>query len=158
MWIGTERGLIRFDGQAFSRVEDSGPHPLALDHILGLDLEKRGVSWVRALDPSLIRYAGGKFAAARLNPDHDPLVTVIAPGRDGSTFFASKLDGLFKSKDGSFQSLIARGLLPYSPATSIAETPARDIWLGTADSGLRPALWRIWKLRSLPVVRSTLTA
>src|SRR5216684_3551360 len=112
LWIGTERGLIRFDGQAFKRLEDLGQDRFALDHILGLVSEQSGASWVRSLDPSLLRYENGKFAAARLSSGHDPLVTVMAPGRDGSTLFASKMDGLFKSKDGSFRSLIARELLP----------------------------------------------
>ena len=50
--------------------------------------------------------------------------------------FASKMDGLFKSSGTSFQSLVPRKQLPSSPGTSIAETPAHDIWLGTADAGL----------------------
>ena len=156
LWIGTERGLIRFDGETFGRVEDFGPGRLALDHVLGVRLEKNGVSWIRSLSPSLIRYERGKFAAARVYAEHDSLVTAMASARDGSMLFASKMDGLFKSNSSSFQSLVKRELLPYSPATAIAETPDRDIWVGTADAGLvRVRGKTVVPLRELPSQRVT---
>jgi signal transduction histidine kinase len=136
LWIGTDEGLIRFDGQTFKQFRYSSQNESSPDHVLGLVADPDGKLWVRLLQPSLLRYGDGTFTAARLYPKHDPLVTAIGMGRNGSVLFASVSDGLFTSEGGSLRSLINKRLLPSSSATAIAETRPQDIWVGTSDSGL----------------------
>jgi signal transduction histidine kinase/ligand-binding sensor domain-containing protein len=133
LWVGTESGLIRFDGRAFQR-QDSGD--LGLDSILGLAPDARGGLWVRSLDPSLLRYQDAKFVASSLVPNHDPRLTAIATGRDGAALVVGKWDGFAALKNGSFRITVPRAALPPSPVTSIAEAPSGDVWLGTVDAGL----------------------
>jgi signal transduction histidine kinase/ligand-binding sensor domain-containing protein len=134
LWIGTEAGIVRFDGAVFTQVDT--PDRFRLDHILALSADASGAVWVRSLDPSLLRYENRQFAAPRPTSSHDPLVTAMAPGRNGATIFASKSDGLFTWSGSGFQSILGGDELPSSPVTAIAQAPSGDFWLGTVDSGV----------------------
>src|SRR5262249_10465505 len=76
----------------------------------------------------------GKFVPLRPKARHDPQLTAMAPSRNGPAVFAT-LDGLLAWEAGKFQPMIATGVLPRSPVTSVAQTPSRDVWLGTGDAG-----------------------
>lgn len=136
LWIGTDQGLIRFDGETFKQFKYSSQDELSPDHVLGLVADADGRLLVRLLQPSLLRYYDGRFKPVRLYPKHDPLVTAMGMGRNGAVLFASVSDGLFTSEGGLLRSVINKRLLPSSSATAIAETRPQDIWVGTSDSGL----------------------
>jgi signal transduction histidine kinase/ligand-binding sensor domain-containing protein len=136
LWIGTERGLLRFDGQTFEFLRDPNSSPLASEHILSLTSDRNGDLWIRLAYPSLLRYQGGAFSQMQPNPRHAPQVTAMARGPQGSVLFASQLDGIFAWTGTQFQEIIDRASLAATSITSIAQTGNGEIWLGTSDSGL----------------------
>ena len=137
LWIGTEKGLVRFDGLSFYTLPSTGKTGISLEHVLGLASDPDGGLWLRLPDPTIVRYRDGAFAAQRPNPNHDPLVSVMVPGRvPSSLFFASRLDGLFAWKHDHFESVLTKTSIPGRSIVSIAEAANGDIWLGTIDAGL----------------------
>jgi signal transduction histidine kinase/ligand-binding sensor domain-containing protein len=136
LWIGTEEGLLRFDGKTFTILKDPSPNPLALDRVLGLKSDSQGGLWIRLPGPSIVRFRDGAFTAVRLNKLHDPQVTATAQGLGRSILLASQLDGLLSWTGTRLEQLIARTSLPVSPITSITRSENNDIWLGTTDVGL----------------------
>jgi signal transduction histidine kinase/ligand-binding sensor domain-containing protein len=137
LWIGTDRGLVRFDGFNF-RVMDS-PSFTELSHVLGLLTDYEGSLWVRLRRPTLLRYRGGIFgdpmpAAGR------PQVTSTAMTRsiDGSPIVWI-LDGEPRAvalRGGKFETLAAPSDFSRSPVLTLAQTTNGDLWIGTRDAGL----------------------
>ncbi|MBB5057583.1 ligand-binding sensor domain-containing protein [Granulicella aggregans] len=60
LWLATEGGLVRFDGQEFRTYDRSNTPELPGDSIEGLSVDGRGVLWVSCAG-GLVRLEGGKF-------------------------------------------------------------------------------------------------
>ena len=113
LWIGTDRGLIRFDGFNFRPVSLASIAAAANVPILQLLTDAGGRLWVRPQGADLVRQKDGKFESVRYGPvaitalskdNHDGvLVSDIAQGtfrftarprsETGTRFTASHLAG-----------------------------------------------------------------
>ena len=56
LWIGAEKGLVRFDGTAFTLLPPTVPGQPAVRTVLGLVADADGSLWVRVAGPTLLRY------------------------------------------------------------------------------------------------------
>lgn len=135
LWIGTEAGLVRFDGWSFRLVkDDSGA--FTIGSVLGLTSDDDGCLWVRLQDLSLVRYCQGVF---RRPSPHDEVYTRIeAMGRTsrGQLLAWKAEDGAFRFHGNNFDRLASANDLPPSPVISLAQTSDGDVWMGTRDAGL----------------------
>jgi ligand-binding sensor domain-containing protein len=61
LWIGAEKGLVRFDGLHFRLFKASDSPTLPAGSVLGLAVDGNGDLWVRLQGPKLLRYHDGKF-------------------------------------------------------------------------------------------------
>jgi signal transduction histidine kinase/ligand-binding sensor domain-containing protein len=137
LWIGTEKGLLRFDGITFTQVRDARPDSPPLEHVLGLSTDYGGGLWIRTPETTILHYTNGELTPMRVNPASDPLVTAMAPGPIESILFASRLNGVFAWQKQHFETISSRASLPVtSPVLSILKGPNGDLWLGTRESGL----------------------
>src|SRR6266481_2962315 len=60
LWIGTEAGLVRFDGMSF-RLMQGNSRSSPVTSALGLTPDIDGNLWVRTLGPMMLRYRDGVF-------------------------------------------------------------------------------------------------
>jgi len=166
LWIGTEKGLIRFDGLTFRAFPQATPTTLAIGPVQSLTSDAQGNLWILLQSTKILRYHEGKFELGREVAEFG--ITSLLKRGDGSVLFASLAYGPLIYNSGKFELLgppsqppnsgpggtevttdelssrlsWATGVVPHrfaepnSAALSMAETSDGKLWLGTRDKGL----------------------
>lgn len=132
LWIGSEAGLLRFDGLNFSQIRDPAGS-ITLTSVVALVADKDGSLWIRLRDATLIRYRNGKF---EYPPELSYYITATAKDNFGNLLAGEMQLGAFSYRGGAWHLLADASSLPRSVLLSIAQTKDGDIWMGTHGSGL----------------------
>jgi ligand-binding sensor domain-containing protein/signal transduction histidine kinase len=138
LWIGTDAGLVRFDGVKFELITgDKGAFKLS--GVMGVAPDRDGSLWVQLPRPTLLRYKNGAFenvmpAFGRPNS----IVTTMGRTQRGELLLWV-LDGegsAIVRRGDHFETIAKSAELSRSPVLAIAESSVGDIWIGTRDAGL----------------------
>ena len=132
LWIGTEAGLVRFDGLKF-QILRAVPGIESGEAVLGLMPDRDGTLWIRS-EGILLRYRNGVFdnPAAPLTSR----VTAMSRTKEGDLLFTLMGRGAMVYSHGKFEMIAHANGLPRSPVLAIAQTADGSIWSGTRGSGL----------------------
>ena len=136
LWIGTERGLVRFDGFHFMLIQGPLPDAPPTGPIRGLVSDADGNLWIRPEGPRMLVYHDGKFEDADPRFDLQVLTfTSSAPDNDGGVILSGLGDRTFRYRKGQLETILPAD---QNPGTVISQTATRDgkVWLGTQDNGL----------------------
>lgn len=137
LWIGTEKGLIRFDGLNFNLIQHTNTQSPYAGPVLGLMADAEGNLWIRLRSPSILRYRDGKFENVLPDLEYEERgVTAMCRGTNGEALFSALINGTLRYSGGRFVTLTPRVNLPNFLVISMAETPDGSIWMGTRDAGL----------------------
>ncbi len=136
LWIGTDRGLVRFDGYTFELI-----HPLllglpAVSSVHGLALDGEGVLWIQFEGPHLALYQDGQFmdaSSSRKIPD--VIYSAMALDHGGNVLLSGFGEDMLRSRKGAVDSITENQNMP-GTVISLAESRDGRIWVGTRDSGL----------------------
>jgi PAS domain S-box-containing protein len=129
LWIGTDRGLIRFDGFNFRPIYLPSTPAVSNVPILQLLTDAGGKLWVRPQGADLIRQKDGKFESVRYGPD---AITALSKSNHDGILISDIEQGTFR-----FMADHVQKLGPSSPPViSMAETADGKVWLGTLGDGL----------------------
>ena len=165
LWIGTQKGLFRFDGANFEAFHQASPNAFSIGPVQQLVADAYGNLWILLQNTKLLRYSQGKFELGRDEAEFG--ITAIGRRSDGTILFASLAYGILTFRDGKFYALDrsstpataagstaqgvdnlssrlswATGVTPHrfaepnSAVFSLAETDDGKLWLGTQDKGL----------------------
>ena len=135
LWIGAEKGLVRFDGKNFQLFNHANSSVFPSSPVLGLAADGDGNLWIRLQSPALLRYRDGVFQD--WIPDMKPENGVTAMGRGVHNDILLARDGHpSRIKGGRFEPIpIGKGdgrrLI-----ISVADTADGTVWIGTRDTGL----------------------
>jgi PAS domain S-box-containing protein len=129
LWIGTDRGLIRFDGFNFRPVSFASAATASDVPILQVLTDAGGKLWIRPQGGYLVRQKDGKFESVSFGQG---TITSISKENHDGVLVSDIEHGTFRYlADG------AQKLGPTSPPViSMAETAEGKIWIGTLGDGL----------------------
>jgi ligand-binding sensor domain-containing protein/signal transduction histidine kinase len=131
LWMGTQAGLVRFDGFNFKLVRDAP----ALQHgerVLGLLEDREGSLWI-GLERGLLRYRNGVFD----RPD-SPVrsrITGMCHASRGDLLI-SAVDGVVARRQDKFEMVAEAGRLNRAHVLALAQTADGSVWIGTRNTGL----------------------
>jgi ligand-binding sensor domain-containing protein/signal transduction histidine kinase len=165
LWIGTEKGLIRFDGLNFRLFQQAIPSSLPIGPVQALMGDSDGSLWILLKSTRILRYRDGKFEPGREEAEFG--ITSVLKRKDDTvllsslalgplTYRAVKYEALSSPTEPANATAAAEGTpdnlssrlswatgvathrlaAPYSPVISMAETSDGKVWLGTEDRGL----------------------
>ena len=148
LWVGTDRGLARFDGRQW-RVLDRSSHPtLSSEHISALTPDRDGYLWVGTKGGGLYRFNGANFLPiSRPNQLGGPWnVTAVFQQDDGLLWVGTPEDLLYLQP---LSSSLRYGL-PGIPVSNLTIDPYDHVW-ASAGRGLFRQVQLTFQTLSLPL-------
>ena len=135
IWLGTQEGLVRFDGVQFKVFDKSSVDILRSNDIRVLSVGPRGVLWIGTRDAGLMRYREGVFSA---NESESPLnsariTSIVSSEVHGHIWVGTAEQGVWTLKNGVATKVSE---IDAKKITVLIENEAGELWIGTRDMGL----------------------
>ncbi|MGD0479699.1 MAG: two-component regulator propeller domain-containing protein [Terracidiphilus sp.] len=134
LWIGTNGGLVRFDGFEFRAFGHTNTPALTEDSILQLYVTRDGALWIGTEGGGLVRYSDGLFQryGEREGLSNGFVRAIFEDSR--SRLWIGTDRGLFILHLGRFERVDDRNGVPSINVYSIAESPQDRILIGCTDA------------------------
>ncbi len=138
LWLGTEEGLLRFDGVTFSTFDENNTPEITNNFINWLFEDSRKNLWIGVRDGGLVRYKNGAFKHYSKKDGllHDVVNCVMeAPG--GALWIGTQGSGIFKFQDNKFTLFTRLNGLPCDIVRTIYKDSKENLWFGTTNGLIR---------------------
>ncbi|HEY6248417.1 MAG TPA: two-component regulator propeller domain-containing protein, partial [Candidatus Angelobacter sp.] len=131
LWLGTQEGLVRFNGVQFKVFNKNTDAAFKLNDIRSLVQDREGNLWIGSFGGGLIQYRDGVFRNyQREHGLSDNTVPALLEDRDGSLWVGTD-NGLNQFRDGKFSRFGKDAGLSNAIVNAIAQDGAGDLWVGT---------------------------
>ncbi|HLG12903.1 MAG TPA: two-component regulator propeller domain-containing protein [Blastocatellia bacterium] len=136
IWLGTQEGLVRFDGARFTVFDKRNTEGMQGQYITSLIEARDGSMWI-ATYAGITHMKDGKFKSYTtkdgLSSDN---AWTIYEDLDGAIWIGTYGGGLNRFKDGVFTTYTVKDGLPNDFVWSIRQGADRSLWVATNGGGL----------------------
>lgn len=156
LWMGTQEGLVRFDGVRFSIYDVGNTAELRSNYVRALHEDRSGNLWIGTEGGGLSRFKGGTFTTYTTAEGlSHTTITSLAEGRDGSLWIGTYGGGLDrlrapgpldgddhshgdreKKDDAGITVLTVKDGLSSNLVRAVYVDSREDVWIGTEGGGL----------------------
>ena len=145
LWLGTQEGLVRFDGVRFTIFDTRNTPALSDDWVQALVETRDGTLWIGTAS-GVVRSRGGEFAAFRGGGLEHEMVSALHEDREGALWVGSSLGATRIVGDRTITFGDCRGVP--GRVLTIGEDGRGDLWVGGAwgaarRDGDRFAAWTV---------------
>lgn len=136
MWLGTEKGLVRFDGVDFHVFDTENTPAMASQYILCLEVDAHGNLWGGTGGGGVFRYSRGNFTffSKKHGLSHNH-VFVARASCDGSVWFGTA-SGLNRFSEGKIASVPLPHDISIKDVRALLEDQLGRMWVGTRGGGV----------------------
>jgi ligand-binding sensor domain-containing protein/signal transduction histidine kinase len=132
LWIGTEAGLVRFDGVRFTVFDKRNTPAMHSNQVTALLVDRQQNLWVGTHGGGISRFSGTHLSAAvHLAEASDLTVNVLHQDRQGTVWVGTSGGGLLRFSGTTASSLTTANGLADNSVFAIAEDKAGALWVGT---------------------------
>ncbi len=136
LWIGTQAGLVRYDGIRFERFTGAGQGRLQSDFITALLEDRQGSLWIGTSSAGLARLQGHEltsFTTGEGLPSN--AIQTLFEDRDGNIWIGTLGGGLLRYDATGFTSYSTKNGLAADDVLAIEQDATGALWIG-ANNGL----------------------
>ena len=151
IWIGTQEGLVRFDGVRFTSYSSSTHAAFRHDDIQDLAVTSDGDLWIATYGGGVIRKSGETWTRGDDLGPLGPASTVLSLyiGPEERLWFGTLDEGLFYWEDGRIKDAGLPGVYRASGVFSVVEGLDGTLWVAT-NRGLVRRVDAAWERVDLP--------
>ena len=150
LWLGTQSGVVRFDGVRFTPLETVYPKVPAGIWVRQIVEDARHTVWIGTTESGLIHLGKDNKVERFSTKEGLPTDTLqcLAASRNGD-IWACTADGLVRVRDGAIQIFRTEQGLPVNNVRAVCESSDGTVWVGTDSSWL--SAWNGTKFVSHPL-------
>ncbi|MCP4221441.1 MAG: response regulator [bacterium] len=137
LWLGTQEGLVRFNGMDFTGFHESGTDSFSGRFVKSLMEDGSGTLWIGSDSGELVTLRDGEFYQLDIwaNRKREQISTIYELA-DGTVLIGTRGDGIFKIKDDKISVFPLPDQIEKKDILSICRDTGGNIWVGTKGSGL----------------------
>lgn len=147
IWLGTQEGLVRFDGMQIKVFDTRNTPELRSNSIVTLCEDRDGTLWIGTDGGGITRYASGRFLdnLGTRNGLENDYIRNLHPAQDGAVWITAHTGGLIRMHGGERQRWTTADGLPSDSLRTVLQDRRGRLWIGADEAGL--TLWENGTIR-----------
>lgn len=138
LWLGTQEGLVRFDGLQLRIFDTRNTPELASNSITALCEDRDGILWIGTDGGGITRHRDGKFVdrLSTLNGLENDYIRNLHASPDGNVWITAHSGGLIRMRGKERERWTTADGLPSDSLRTVLLDRTGRLWIATDEDGL----------------------